>query len=142
MNKILFRGKDSDDVWCIGFYCVFNNIEHRIYTGYAETDCGDYYPDYYTIIPETVGQYTGLIDKNGVRIFEKDVISIPYKDMSGFIEYEKALVFWDNERAAWCVKFMDNEFLYLNDVVDHYSAIDIEVVDNIIDNEELAEAWL
>lgn len=37
---------------------------------------------------------------------------------------------------------MDNEFLYLNDVVDPYSAIDIEVVDNIIDNEELAEAWL
>lgn len=142
MRELWFRGKDSDDVWHRGFYCVFNDKEHRIYTGYAETDCGDYYPDYYTIIPETVGQHTGLIDVNGVKIYENDVISIPYRDMSGFTEYQEALVFWDSERLAWCVRFMDNEVLYLNDVVDPYNAIDIEVVDNIIDNEELAKAWL
>lgn len=141
MSEILFRGKDNNDVWQKGFYCVFNDEAHRIYSGYAETDCGDYYPEYDTVSPETVGQYTGLIDKNGVRIFEKDVISIPYRDMSGFTEYQKALVFWDNERLGWCVKFMDNEVLYLNDVFDPHSSIDIEIVDNIIDNKELAELW-
>lgn len=146
MREILFRGKRTDNgEW--------------VYGGILQTDnwseisvVADYYGsmyeppscevDSYEVIPETVGQYTGLTDKNGVRIFEKDVISIPYKDMSGFTEYQKALVFWDSERLAWCVKFMDNEVLYLNDVVDLHSSIDIEIVDNIIDNEELVEAWV
>ena len=83
-----------------------------------------------------------MIDKNGVKIFKKDVISIPYKDMSGFTEHQKALVFWDSERLAWCVKFMNNEVLYLNDVLDSLGAIDIEIIDNIIDNKELVEAWV
>ena len=48
----IFKGKDSDGVWREGFYCVFNDEAHRIYTGYAETDCGEYYPDYYTVIPQ------------------------------------------------------------------------------------------
>ena len=75
MCEILFRGKDNNDVWHEGFYCVLNDEDHWIYTGYAETDCGDYYADYYSIIPETISQYTGLIDKNGVKIFEKDYIN-------------------------------------------------------------------
>lgn len=36
---------------------------------------------------------------------------------------------------------MDNKVLYLNDVFDTHSSIDIEIVDNIIDNKELAELW-
>ena len=40
-------------------------------------DCGDFYPDWYEVDPETVGECTGLRDKNCKLIFEGDIIKIP-----------------------------------------------------------------
>ena len=82
MREILFRGKTpSDDEyiddgeWVEGYYTCFNGKEHRIYSGYSETDCGDYYPDWCEVIPETVGECSFVPDKNGKNMFEGDIVT-------------------------------------------------------------------
>ena len=79
MKEILCRGKClNDEDWVEGFYVYLfdgkGHESHRIYTGYAETDCGDFYPDFYEVHPETVGRFTGQYDKNQKRIFEGHVV--------------------------------------------------------------------
>ena len=83
MRENLFHGKRKDNgEWVEGYYCAFNDVSHRIYTGYAETDCGEFYPDYYEVIPGTVGQYAESPDKNGKMIFEGDIVK--YSTFDGF----------------------------------------------------------
>ena len=67
MREILFKGKRTDNgEWVEGFY--YNDLwgDNAHYIIYDGTD--------YEVIPETVGQYTGLEDKNGKSIFEGDIV--------------------------------------------------------------------
>ena len=69
-----YKGKRVDTgEWITGYYVFLHddkgNSSHRIYTGYAESDCGDFYPDWFEVEPGTVGQHTGKEDKYGNPIF-------------------------------------------------------------------------
>lgn len=139
MREILFRGKRADNgEWIEGylnqhrgrviFDCCCNAINSYDYyiNDYAEKFDTDLYGCVYKVIPETVGQYTGLNDRNGVRIFEGDIVSLAkHNGLIYKVVYEPCRFELVNSKDINCF------------VLDIYKSEDIEVIGNIHDPELL-----
>jgi uncharacterized phage protein (TIGR01671 family) len=132
MREILFRGKSEyGNKWIFG----------SLHSEYGETDKdGNRGIDYRIlgmrgectyIIPKTVGQFTGLTDKNGKKIFEGDIIK-HYNDNQNPERFEVGMVWWDDSHL--CFKRTSNpESVYV------WRNCIYEVIGNIHDNPELLE---
>lgn len=123
-DRYLFRGKRKyNGEWVEGFYYKDLWSDNAHYIIYDGTD--------YEVIPETVGQYTGLTDNNGKRIFEGDVVEA-YDDayVNGFAEV-KGKVFFNYGSFDINVEDVGYASLYA------YETENIEVIGNIHDNPDL-----
>ena len=130
MREILFRGKRADNgEWLEGdLFCG----KVRRYIRYPENET------YYThdsVIPETIGQYTGLTDKKGKKIFEGDVCRFrewSQGDMCwiGKVHYEHQQFVISGDKNEEC----ESPFTL---VMSRFISENIEVIGNIHDNPEL-----
>lgn len=152
MNReILFRGKRaSNGNWIEGYFVLLainEGLKHAIHTG---TDEGRFI--LFEVIPETVGQFTGLCDKNGNKIFEGDILKATYTEQRQYqgVSYQDEHscveeVIYNEKSACFMLKIMCEDVpLYrpLHNFGSLANIKELEVIGNIYDNPELLEEKL
>ena len=126
MREILFRGKRAGNGgWVEGSLAYSDNIEPAIYFEVGKGSVKTF--DFVYVIPETVGQYTGIKDKNGKKIFEGDIVHIDNYDEG-----------WDSvvgfNGGAFAVDVEGRDYDYTAIGWTEYQSI---IIGNIHDNPEL-----
>lgn len=135
MREILFRGKRNgyaeqrDRDWLEGSLMIGDNGECEICYGTPRVRIT------YSVIPETVGQFTGLTDKNGKKIFEGDILQWVSPDG------ESGKVYVNFTRGVFGLQSVECPSAAPDLFADFEpDVLPLEVIGNIYDNPELLEA--
>ena len=143
-REILFRGKRKDNgEWICGD--LLQDVESGICAIVSYVNLGGNIHDLsescvFAVIPEIVGQYTGLTDKNGVKIFEGDIVK-----GTAYSATRIGVIVWIDEISGFGVRYVNapNPTAWVNSSIlrcvslgktDEFAA---EVIGNIHDNPEL-----
>lgn len=143
MRKITFRGKRTDNgEWVSSGNLLHFNENNEYYIPAINGKCVCTHDDsdniiacnetlFCKVIPETVGQYTGLTDKNGNKIFEGDIIQFDYKGENLGVNGKASVVFQNGKFGVlwgWHKEFV---------CLDGFANTTLEIIGNIHDNPEL-----
>lgn len=128
MREILFRGKVKwngnhlfSGQWIIGSYRYDNIKEQHLIWAYEEDNWGNAVINReIEVVPETVGQYTGMTDRDSNKIFEGDTVII--EDDPEQI----GVVVWDCEELKWDISARNIRFR-----MGYYYPKHLEIIGNI-----------
>ncbi len=128
MREILFRGKTEKGEWVFGDLLTPDQFGN----GYSIVDRLIAAPEQnvYDVVPDTVGQYTGLTDKNGTKIFEGDIVVVNVKGRKtvckvAYAEVVAHFQLWQSDTLPYTPTSID------------FGNYTCEVIGNIYDNPEL-----
>lgn len=127
MRMIKFRGKRLDGEWVYGDLLLDRGFGGDVISDVVwirkENNKS------YQALPETVGQWTGLVDKNRVEAYEKDVVDVYFEDG----EIERAILVWDEMLFRYRLKSSDGTLWGFD------GGLRFKIIGNLIDSPDLME---
>lgn len=144
-KEILFRGKRcSDGEWVYGFYveskCSWQGHKpHKSWIVPNAISNGGFFNvlGRYAVKDDTVGQFTGLVDKNGVKIFEGDIVRVCDSDYDEYSDQQVKFAHGVFGVDNWTKKYLTTLSFFLTGGDSEYS---VEVIGNRYDNPERLDA--
>ena len=125
-EKVKLDGTPVESKWVYGGICQFNEDRSIIYQTEPEFQK-------YSVYTDTVGQYTGLKDKNGRKIFEGDIVRRFNRNGQEIMSY---VVEWYSDCSMFVLDCIDFDMEFDTDFTVFYGD-EFEIVGNIHDNPEL-----